>query len=401
MLTNTKAKTAKPKEKAYKLSDAQGLYLLIKPNGSKLWNMKYRIGGKERKLSFGPYPEVSLSEARQARDEAKATLRTGKDPSLKKKQQKAEASRDDATFKNVAERWIAHTAPSWKSEKHKQDVISSIERFVYPALGNVPLDAITAPMVLAVLQKIENTRAVETAHRVCQRISAIFSYGIACGYAPADPAAHLKNVLKKKPKGRQPAIVDLSELQEMMRHVDNIPAYPAAVLGLRFLALTAIRSGEVRGMRWDEVDGDTWIIPAERMKMKRSHVVPLSQQALDILDVIQPLTGDSHLVFASPRSQSKQMSDMTLSVLLKRAGYAGRHVPHGFRSSFSSIMNERRPKDRYVIDLMLAHVSKDKIEAAYNRAVYIETRKEIAQEWADLLMDGAKLPSELMFQKKR
>lgn len=401
MLANITAKNAKPKEKPYKLSDSQGLYLLVKPNGSKLWNMKYRANGKERKLSFGPYPEVSITEARQARDAARASLREGIDPSLKKKQQKAEAVRDNTSFKNVTEQWILHTAPSWKSAKHQQDVIRSLERFVFPSLGNVPLDAITAPMVLIVLQKIESTRAIETAHRVCQRISSIFSYGIACGYAPADPAAHLKSVLKKVPKGRQPAIVDPTKLKKMLWDIDSIPAYPAALLALRFLALTAVRSGEVRGMRWDEIEGSLWIIPAERMKMKRPHIVPLSRQALNILEAIRPLTGKSQLVFASPRSDDKQMSDMTLSVLLKRAGYGGKHVPHGFRSSFSSIMNERRPSDRNIIDLMLAHVSKDKIEAAYNRAVYLDTRKDIAQEWADLILDGAKKPSDLMFSKKR
>ncbi|MCL1515178.1 phage integrase central domain-containing protein [Parasaccharibacter sp. TMW2.1890] len=387
MLTNTEIRNAKGKEKPYKMADSQGLYLLVRPNGSKHWHLKYRIGGKERKLSFGAYPEVSLSEARQAKEAARTELRAGIDPGLTQKQKKASAANDEGAFRRVAERWIEHTAPTWRSVKHHSDVVSSLERYVYPAIGNVPLNEITSPMVLALLKRVEAQRAIETAHRVCQRISAVFLYGIACGLAQTDPAAPLRAILKKVPKGRQSAITNLPELQEMMAHLDGVAAYPVSLLALRFLALTATRSGEIRGMLWSELNCDVWEIPAERMKMKRSHIVPLSRQALDVLDAVRPFTGHAPYVFAAVRSPKKPMSDMALSMILKRNGYAGRHVPHGFRSSFSSIMNERRPEDRYVIDLMLAHVSKDKVEAAYNRSLHLEKRKEIAQEWADLLLE--------------
>ena len=387
MLTNAGIKNAKPAAKPYKMADSQGLYLLVRPNGSKHWHLKYRIGGKERKLSFGAYPEVSLVEARQAKEAARAELRAGIDPGLTLKQKKAASSNDAGAFQRVAERWIEHTAPTWRSAKHHSDVVSSLERYVYPAIGNAPINEITAPMVLAVLRRVEAQRAIETAHRVCQRISAVFLYGIACGLAQTDPAAPLKAILKKVPKGRQNAITDLSELQEMTAHLDGVAAYPVSLLALRFLALTATRSGEVRGMLWSELNEDVWEIPAARMKMKRPHIVPLSRQALEVLDAVKPFTGHSPYVFAAIRSPEKPMSDMALSVLLKRNGYAGRHVPHGFRASFSSIMNERRPEDRYVIDLMLAHVSKDKVEAAYNRSLHLEKRREIAQNWADLLLE--------------
>lgn len=224
MLTNTGIKNAKGKEKAYKMADSQGLYLLVRPNGSKHWHLKYRVGGKERKLSFGAYPEVTLAEARQAKDAARAELRAGIDPGLTQKQRKASAANDEGAFRRVAEQWIEHTAPTWKSAKHHSDVVSSLERYVYPAIGNVPLNEITSPMVLAVLKRVEAQRAIETAHRVCQRISAVFLYGIACGLAQTDPAAPLKGILKKVPKGRQNAITDLSELQVMMRHLDGVAA---------------------------------------------------------------------------------------------------------------------------------------------------------------------------------
>lgn len=386
MLTNTEIKNSKPRDRAYKMADSQGLYLLVRPNGSKHWHLKYRIGGKERKLSFGAYPEVSLAEARKAKDDARAELRSGVDPGLTQKQRKASAANDAGTFRKVAEQWIEHTAPTWRSAKHHSDVVSSLERYVYPAIGNVPLNEITSPMVLAVLKRVESQRAIETTHRICQRISAVFLYGIACGLAQTDPAAPLKGILKKVPKGRQNAITDLPELQAMMRHLDGVSAYPVSLMALRFLAITATRSGEIRGMLWSELNGDVWEIPSERMKMKRPHIVPLSRQALDVLEAVKPFTAHSPYVFAAIRSPDKPMSDMALSILLKRNGYAGRHVPHGFRSSFSSIMNERRPEDRYIIDLMLAHVSKDKVEAAYNRSVHLEKRREIAQEWADLLL---------------
>lgn len=386
MLTNTEIKNAKPKDKSYKMADSQGLYLLVRPNGSKHWHLKYRVGGKERKLSFGGYPEVSLADARQAKDAARAELRSGIDPSLTQKQRRAAAANDDGLFRRVAEQWIEHTAPTWRSAKHHSDVVNSLERYVYPAIGNVPLNEITSPMVLALLKRVEAQRAIETTHRVCQRISAVFLYGIACGLAQTDPAAPLKGVLKKVPKGRQNAITDPAELQDMMAHLDSVSAYPVSLLALRFLAITATRSGEIRGMLWSELNGDVWEIPAERMKMKRPHIVPLSRHALDVLEAVKPFTAHSPYVFAAIRSPDKPMSDMSLSMILKRNGYAGRHVPHGFRSSFSSIMNERRPEDRYIIDLMLAHVSKDKVEAAYNRSVHLEKRREIAHSWADLLL---------------
>lgn len=399
MLTDVAARKAKGAEKPYKLSDSQGLFLYVQPNGSRLWRMKYRFGGKERLLSFGKYPEVTLSSARQARDDARAELREGRDPSLTRKQRRAKAYKTDDHFRRVSEEWLEHNKSRWV-KKHCADVRGSLERHVWPSLGAIPLNSITPPMLLEVLRTIEKTSANETAHRVRQRISAIFDYGIANGLATSNPAPQLKSLLSPVQKGKQPAITDLSRLRHMLNAIENFPAHPVTLLAMRFLALTAVRSNEVRGMRWDEVTGHIWKIPENRMKMRRDHVVPLPSQARAILEVIKPLTGKSPFVFPSVRWSHKPMSENTLSALIKRAGYEGQHVPHGFRSSFSTIMNERRPEDRSTIDMMLAHAPKNSVEAAYNRAQHLEKRQEIAQEWANLLLRDAK-PTSAILQVRR
>jgi len=402
MLTDVQLRRLKPRDKPYKLADAGGLFVLVQPGGSRLWRMKYRIGGREKLLSFGAYPEVSLADARDARDQARAELRAGRDPSLTRKQRQAEAKRVDRQLKSVGESWIEAQATRWTT-RHCEDVRTSLERFVWPELGAINLDDITAPMVLATIRKIEQARARETARRVRQRLSAIFLFGIAHGLGSHDPAAVIKGALAPLQKGRQPAITDLSELQELFAQVEAIPAHPVTRLALRFLALTAVRPGELHAMGWHEISQDrtVWVIPAARMKMRREHEVPLSRQAQEILEAVSLLTGRGPLVFPNARWAHRPMSENALGYLLQRAGYAGRQVPHGFRASFSSIMNERYPSDRAIIDLMLAHVNKDRVEGAYNRALHHERRAALAQLWADLLMNGRPPPATLLGQRKR
>lgn len=400
MLTDIAARKAKGAEKPYKLGDSRGLFLHVQPNGSRLWRMKYRFGGKERLLSFGKYPEVSLTSARQARDDARLELREGRDPSLTRKQRRAKAYKTHDHFRSVSEEWLNHHETRWVA-KHCTDVKRSLERYVWPSLGAIPLSAITPPMLLEVLRLIEKNNAIETAHRVRQRMSAIFDYGIANGLTTSNPAPQLKSLLSPVKKGKQPAITDVSRLRSLINAIENSPANPVTLLAMRFLALTAVRSNEVRAMQWNEVRGDMWTIPAARMKMRKEHVVPLSRQAQAILEVIKPLTGRSSFVFPSVRWSYRPMSENTLSALIKRVGYEGQHVPHGFRSSFSTIMNEKRPEERSIIDLMLAHSSKRVVEAAYNRAQHLEKRKEIAQEWADLLLRDAKPTSAFLALQRR
>ncbi|WP_408902400.1 tyrosine-type recombinase/integrase [Novacetimonas sp. GS1] len=362
--------------------------------------MKYRFGGKEKLLSIGAYPEVSLSGACKARDSAKEELRAGRDPSLTKKQRRAEAACTKNHLRSVGEAWLKIKKPVW-SEVHSQNVEYTLQRFIWPKLGNIPVTDISPPMVLEVIEGIGRTGSRDTAQRVRQRLSAIFIYGIACGLGHSDPAAVIKEALPPVQKGNFPAITDLETLRGLLRTIEDIPAHPVMLLAIRFLALTAVRPGEVRSMPWTELDGDTWLIPSARMKMRRPHLVALSRQAQETIDAVRTLTGRGPLVFPNARWAHKPMSDNAMSILLKRAGFAGIHVPHGFRSSFSSIMNEKYPQDRAIIDQMLAHVSQDKVEAVYNRAEHRDRKRQLAQDWADMLLDGFCRPADLLSHRRR
>lgn len=400
MLTDMQVRKLTPAEKAFKASDSGGLYLQVTPGGSKLWRMKYRFGGKEKLLSFGAYPEVSLSDARRARDDARQEIRAGRDPSLTRKQRRAQAASSETRLQVVGETWLTAQKPTW-TERHYNDVETSLARLVWPKIGNIPIPEITPPMVLSVIKDIEKTRAIETARRVRQRLSAIFCYGIATGVGSSDPADVIKGALAPLKKGHQPAITDLAELRQMIADVESIPAHPVTILAMRFLALTAVRPGEVRAMPWSEIKEDIWEIPAERMKMKRPHVVPLSRQAMETLAAVHTLTGRGPIVFPNSRWAHRPMSENAIGYMINRAGYSGRHVPHGFRAAFSSIMNERQPEQRLVIDQMLAHTLKDKTELAYNRAQHLERRRALYQEWADNLLEGFVSPMDLMQRPRR
>ena len=277
MLTDAAIRRAKPKDKPYKLSDAEGLYLLVQPNGTCLWRMKYRFGGKEKLLALGkeiPRCFLGWRTRCQGRRQGRAARKPRSLPDQKKR--KAEAACIKNHLQAVGEGWLEVNSSNW-SAKHAEDVRSSLERFVWPKLGQIPVTDISPPMVLDVVEGIERDSAQETARRVRQRLSAIFTYGIARGLGQSDPAAVIKGALPPLKKGRQPAIINLDDLREMLRLAEATPAHPITLLAMRFLALTAVRPGEVRSMPWSEIEGDTWVIPAPRMKMRREHVVPLSR----------------------------------------------------------------------------------------------------------------------------
>lgn len=406
MLTDKAIKGAKAKDKAYRLADSLGLHLYVSVTGSRLWRFRYEAGGKEVLLSFGAYPEVSLSEARDRRDAARVVLRAGGDPRQEKKAAKLRAATStDRTFEAIARRWHTQAAPGW-TERHAADVLGSLEADVFPSMGKLTIEGITPPMVLAVLRPIEARPALETARRVRQRISAVFVHAIASGEATTDPAAIVKKAMAPMKKGRQPAIVELDEARTMLAAAERVPAHPVTRMALRLLALTAVRPGELRGAAWSEFEGldgpsPTWRIPAERMKMKKPHVVPLSRQAVELLAAARKVSGRSPLVFPNTRWAHRPLSENAIGYLLNRAGYHHRHVPHGWRATFSSTMNERFRADRAVIDLMLAHAPKDAVEAAYNRALHVERRRELAQAWADLLLTGFADADTLRFNPQR
>lgn len=416
MLNDAKLRAAKPRDKAYKLTDSHRLYLLVTPSGGKLWRWNYTYNGKQKSMAFGIYPMVSLLDARAKRDEARALLDEGRDPSVVKKL-KVEANLEAArnTFELIAREWHGNTKSQWAAI-HADDVMRSLERDVFPSIGALPISELTAPIIFEVLKEIEERGAIETAKRVRQRISAVFVYAIARGIADKDPADKLGAALKPLRKGRQPAITDLKRLRKMIQDAEEDYARPVTRLALRLLALTAVRPNEIRGARWDEfedLDGDSplWRIPSARMKgdLERKeeiggdHLVPLAPQSIEILRALWPLTGAGPLLFPSNRHAHRPMSENAIGYLLNRAGYHGHHVPHGFRAAFSTIMNEwaeRNGKkgDRKIIDLMLAHVPSEKVEGAYNRAAYMPRRRELAQTWAEMLTETLPAPRALVLR---
>lgn len=447
-LNDAKVKAAKPRDAAYKLSDSGQLFLHVTPAGGKHWRMNYTFGknaaGKpaQKTLTIGPYPVVSLGEARDARDAAKRILLEGRDPAVVKqltRQDRTVAA--DNTFQVIAERWFqlksgwslakldawraqhgsarVRDAANWSDPKvrgwssvHADDVLKSLRRDAFPALGALPMADIDTPKVLELLHAIERRGAIESAHRLRQRISDIFTYAMAAGICRIDPAPmSLTKVLQSKPKARkQPSVIDgtqdnderLRRVQKLLADVEAERTRAGTKFAMRLLALTAVRPGEIAGAEWaefEDLDGAAplWRIPAARMKGDKDrkeevggdHLVPLSRQAVEVLVALHQLSGRYPLLFPGERFSHRPISENTLNALLKRAGYTSRHVPHGFRAAFSTIMNERPgcpDADRAVIDLMLAHVPGNKVEAAYNRAAYMGRRRELAQEWADMLI---------------
>lgn len=428
MLTDAGCRGAKAKEKAYKLSDSGGLFLYVTPSGHRSWRFKYRYGGKERQRVLGSYPDVSLKEARELRDSDKRLLRDGSDPCVEAKRTQLAARLSAAdTFELLAREWHGKQKGRWKAV-HANDVIESLERDVFPDLGPMPVTSIDAPLILATLKKVEERGAIETAHRLRQRISAIFVYGIASGRAVADPAASLAKALEAKPAGKRwPAVKSIEEARKVLRVSDNAEVSPTVKLASRFLAITAQRPGMIRWLRWDELhgidfagDGECpnalWRIPAAKMKQELAlreddefeHPVPLTHEAVEILRASYSLNCASNHVFPGARSILKPISENALSYLYLREGLRGRHVPHGWRATFSSIMNEwaleqGRERDRLVIDLMLAHipVGVSATELRYNRAAFLKRRRELSTIWVQMLMAGAFAADSLIEGRRR
>lgn len=394
-LTDEAIRAAAPGDKTYKLSDAGGLYLSVSPTGYRAWRLKYRRNGKESTLTLGPYPSVSLSAARRERDAARKALKERKDPKFLWQQRQQDPV--DRSFEVLAREWHRINKRAW-SERHAEDVLYSLERDVFPYLGAASIEDIKARDVLAVLRPIERRSAVETARRVRQRISAVFGFAAGMGLVESDPAHVVAKAMAPVIRGRQPAVVTIEEAREVLARVDAQKAYATTKLALRFLALTVVRPGVVSTAPWVEFEdldarAPVWRIPAARMKLQlqhkndraRDHLVPLSRQAVEILAALRQLSGRSPFLFPNVSRHHEPMSDGAMALLLKRAGFRNRHVPHGWRATFSTIMNERHPADRPVIEAILAHVPENKVAAAYNRALYLDRRRELLQEWADRL----------------
>jgi integrase len=353
MLSDIQIRKAKAADKPYKLTDGGGLHVYVSPAGGKLWRLRYEFERKEKLLSLGPYPLIGLAEARDAATAAKRFLREGRDPAVEKRLKRLQIAADgETTFEAIAREWHALNKGHWV-ERHASDVLHSLERDIFPDLGSIPIKNITAASVISVLRKIESRPALETARRVRQRMSAVFVYAIASGRAEDDPAAAVQRAMKPVKKGRQPAITDLEQARDVLRRADATPASPVTKLALRLLALTALRPGTLIATPWIEFqylnqDRAIWQVPAARMKLRlhykddeeRDHWVPLSRQAVDIIETLRDLTGRTRYLFPNQRHAHRPASENAIGYLLNRAGYHHRHVPHGWRATFSTVMNE-------------------------------------------------------------
>ena len=308
-LSDTKVRLAKAKDKPQKLFDGGGLFLLVTPTGGKLWNLKYRIDGKENRIALGAYPDVSLAEARQKRDQARALLANGIAPNDTKKAQKAAGTQETETFEVIAREWYAKFSPSWAAS-HAKTTIRRLEIFIFPWLGARQVKTVTAPELLAALRRIEAKGALETAHRVKQVCGQVFRYAIATGRAERDPSSDLRGAIPPASGKHMATITDPKEIAGLLRSIDDYRGSIVTRCALQLAPLFFVRPGELRQAEWSEFNLETseWRIPAEKMKAGVLHIVPLSRQALDVLQEIHPLTGQDRYVFPSPRTGSRPMS---------------------------------------------------------------------------------------------
>jgi integrase len=402
-LTETRVRTAKTGAKPQKIADERGLFLLVNPSGSKLWRLKYRMDGKEKLLALGGYPDVSLKQARELRDDARQKIARGVDPSAERRQAKAEAT-GAGTFAAVAEEWIERQASAW-TPGHAITVRSRLDRDVLPYLGARLLPSIEAPEVLQVLRRVESRGAIESAHRIKTVIGQVFAYAVATGKATRNPASDLGAGALKTPVARpMAAVLKPADVSALLKAIDDYKGTHVVRCAFKLAPLVFVRPGELRAAEWSEfdLDGRQWVIPAARMKLgkaakadaSRSHIVPLSRQAVAILRDIHALTAGGRYVFPGARSDGKPMSENAITAALRRMGYDGNTMTwHGFRSIASTMLNEKGYNPD-AIEAQLAHVPGNKVRAAYNRAKFLPERVRMMQDWSDhldALKTGAKV----------
>ncbi|MCL2309365.1 MAG: tyrosine-type recombinase/integrase [Proteobacteria bacterium] len=400
-LTNTAIRNAKPKGKPYKMADAGGLLVLIQPSGAKWWRLRYRFGGKEKMLSLGVYPEVSLTDARDARDAAKKQIKGGADPTTERKAEALAVTEEGDTFEKVAlawwQQWKAACTPG-----HADKTLVRLKTDVFPAIGKIPVKKLTAPMLLMMAKRIESRGALDIARRALQTSGQVLRYAVAHGLAERNPAADVKPSDALTPRKKQHfARLDEKELPELLRKINDYDGTTVTRCALRLMALTFVRTTELIGARWDEIDREAnlWRIPAERMKMKTPHLVPLSKQALAVLEELRQETGGRELLFAGERNLRKPISNNTILYALYRMGYHSRMTGHGFRGIASTILHENGFSHEH-IEIQLAHQERNQVSAAYNHATYVKQRAEMMQWWSDYLGRAATLGLVLPMKKQ-
>ena len=392
-LTDTAIRKAKPKAKPYKLTDGQGLFLLITPsgsntpNGSKLWRWKYRFNSKEKLMALGQYPETSLAEARDKHHEARKLLHSGIDPMEEKKSAKSirrEENDTDNSLANVAAKWHEQWCHG-KSQDHVDTVKRRIDANIIPVLGNRPIAEIKASEIINTIKIVEGRDSSEMAKKILQNVNQIFRYAIAHQFVESNPIGGIKpSDFLKSHKVVNFARVDQTEVHQLLTDIEVYRGTPLTRLAMKLMALTFVRTGELVGARWSEIDFDNarWNIPAERMKMDTPHIVPLSKQAIEVLQLLHTISGEGIFIFPGVRANTS-MSTNTILLALARMGYRGKMTGHGFRGLASTILHENEwPHD---LELQLAHMARNKTSAAYNHALYLTQRAKMLQWWADYL----------------
>ena len=383
-LTATTIKTCKPKDKAYKLTDGGGLYLLVSPRGGKWWRFDYRFQSKRKTLSMGVYPAVSLKDARDRRDEAKKQLANGIDPAMVRQSQKHQQSQPN-TFEAVAREWHAKFKPGW-SDTHASRLLRLLERDIFPWLGSMPVSDVSSPLLLQTIRRIE-TRSLDTAHRAMQNCGQVFRYAIATGRQQNDPTHALKGAIPPIRDNHIASITHPEQIGALLRAIEGYKGEFITQSALRLGPLVFVRPGELRHAEWSEINLEIgeWRIPSEKMKMGQPHIVPLARQSIIILTHLQPLTGTGKYLFPSVRSSDRPISENTINAALRRLGYTKDEMTgHGFRSMASTLLNEQG-WNRDHIERQLAHAERNKIRAAYNYAEYLPERRKKMQACADYL----------------
>ncbi|MBI4807735.1 MAG: tyrosine-type recombinase/integrase [Nitrosomonadales bacterium] len=390
-LSELAIKKAKPEAKPYKMTDGAGLYLQVEPKGSKYWRMAYRFAGKQKTLALGVYPDVGLADARARRDAARKLLANSVDPGLAKQAQKAAIIvQSENSFEAIAREWFNRHSPNWK-ENHSSKIIARLENDVFPWIGSNPIAELAAPALLAVVRRIENRGALETAHRALATCGQVFRYAVATGRAERDPTGDLRGALPPVRRDKHfAAITDPKRVGELMRDIDGYQGSYIVKSAFKLSPLLFVRPGELRKMEWSELDLDRaeWIIPAKKMKMGVTHIVPLAKQAVEVLREMQPLTGQGRYVFHGERDHDRPMCDNAIRSALRRMGWSNEEMtPHGFRAMASTILDNMGYKQEW-LERQLAHEEPNKIKAAYKRdawRMYLVERTAMMQAWADYL----------------
>ncbi|SAY22602.1 tyrosine-type recombinase/integrase [Klebsiella quasipneumoniae] len=385
-LNDMQIRRAKPEAKAYTLGDGQGLSLLIEPNGSKSWRFRYRYAGKPKMISLGVYPTITLADARSRRDEARKLVAEGKNPSEVRKEQKiALQTESESAFEKIATEWHQMKSAKW-SAGYASDIMEAFQNDIFTYVGARPIGEIKPLELLNVLRKIEKRGALEKMRKVRQRCSEVFRYAIATGRAEFNPAADLSSALEVHQSTHFP-FLKADEIPGFLRALDSYTGSRLVLIATKLLMITGVRTIELRASLWSEFDlgNAIWEIPAERMKMRRSHLVPLSTQALDLLNELKLMTGNYRYVFPGRNDPNKPMSEASINQVIKRIGYGGKVTGHGFRHTLSTILHEKG-YDSVWIETQLAHVDKNTIRGTYNHAQYIDNRKCMLQAYANFIL---------------